>query len=202
MNLKLPVNLFDCVFVMILAMGIFQGRKNGMSGELMNLLKWLTMVVVCGAFYQIVGRWVNQASVFSLLASYLIAYVACALVVLALFALVKHSLGGKLVGSDVFGRTEYYLGMGSGLLRFTCVMIVGLALLNARYFSPTEVRAMKAYQDDVYGSDFFPGLQSLQSTVFETSFLGPQIRTYLSFLLIKPTQPDVRKFQQQELTFP
>ena len=46
--------------------------------------------------------------------------------------------------------------MGSGLVRFSCMLLAALALLNARYFSPTEVRAMEKYQDDVYGSDFFP----------------------------------------------
>jgi uncharacterized membrane protein required for colicin V production len=202
MNYKLPVNLFDFVLVTLLIMGVFRGRKNGMSGELMSLLKWLTVVVVCSALYRVVGRWIRDVSVFSLLASYVIAYMACALVVLSGFALVRHSLGGKLVGSDVFGRSEYYLGMASGLVRFACLIIVGLALLNARFFSQAEVRAMEAYQNDVYGSNFFPGLQSLQSTVFERSFLGPQIKENLSFLLIEPTQPDNSKYQQRELTFP
>lgn len=202
MNYKLPVNLFDFVLVTILVLGVFRGRKNGMSGELMSLLKWVTVAVVCGFSYPHVGRWVKDISVFSLLASYVIAYLAVALVILALFALVKHSLGGKLVGSDVFGRSEYYLGMGSGFLRFAAVLIVALALLNARYFSPAEVRAMEAYQNDVYGSNFFPGLQSLQSTVFERSFLGPRIKENLGFLLIDSTPPDDQKYQQRELTLP
>jgi uncharacterized membrane protein required for colicin V production len=202
MNYKLPVNLADFVLVAILVVGIFRGRKNGMSGELMSLLKWLTVVVVCSFSYQALGRWIKEVSVFSLLSSYLIAYITCALVVLGLFALVKHSLGGKLVGSDVFGRSEYYLGMGSGFLRFACLALVGLALLNARYFSPAEVRAMEAYQNDVYGSNFFPGLQSLQASVFEKSFIGPRIREHMAFLLIKPTEPDGSKFHQRELTFP
>ena len=53
-----------------------------------------------------------------------------AALVYGVFALFKHSVGGKLLGSDVFGRGEYYLGMGSGMLRFGCVLLAVLALLG------------------------------------------------------------------------
>jgi hypothetical protein len=132
----------------------------------------------------------------------LMAYIAIALVILAVFALVKRGLGGKLLGSDIFGQAEYPLGMGSGLVRFTCMLLAGLALLNARYFSPAEITAMRKFQDDVYGSNFFPGLHSLQTTVFERSLTGPWIKDHLSFLLIKPTEPENRQIKQKEYTFP
>ena len=110
---------------------------------------------------------------FSRLTCYLIAYVVGALVIYLLFLGIKRALSGKLVGSEIFGRSEYYLGMGSGLVRFSCMLLAALALLNARYFSPTEVRAMEKFQDDVYGSNFFPTLHSLQTTVFDRSLTGP-----------------------------
>ena len=79
---------------------------------------------------------------------------------------------------------------------------LALALLNARYFSPAEVKAMEAFQNDVYGSNFFPGLHSLQSSVFERSLLGPWIKNNLSFFLIKSTEPDTTKFKQKEFQMP
>jgi len=111
-------------------------------------------------------------------------------------------LDGKLLGSDVFGRSEYYLGMGAGLVRFSCVLLAGLALLNARYFSPTEVRAMEKRDIDLYGSDFFPGLHSVQATVFDKSLTGPWIKENLSFLLIKPTEPEDKELHQKEYVMP
>jgi hypothetical protein len=124
------------------------------------------------------------------------------LLVLLLFAGIKRALGGKLLGSDIFGRSEYYLGMGAGLVRFSCILLTALALLNARYFSPIEVRAMEKYDQEWYGSSYFPGLHSLQTTVFDKSFTGQWIKQNLGFLLIKPTEPDKRELHQRDAVMP
>ena len=195
-------NFFDILLLFFLIAGVLQGRKHGMSEELMNLIKWVVIVVVCAVVYEPGGQFLAQSSPFSLLSSFLMVYVTCALLIYGIFALLKHSIGGKLIGSDIFGRAEYYLGMGSGLLRFTCMLIVGLALLNARYFSPQEVRAMENYQNDMYGSNFFPGLHSAQSVVFEKSFTGPLIKDYLGFALIKSTKPENKDFHQKDANVP
>ncbi|HSU57254.1 MAG TPA: CvpA family protein [Candidatus Dormibacteraeota bacterium] len=195
----LPFNGFDLVLVVVLGLGIYSGRKQGMSGELMPLVKWLAILFVCAAAYEPVGSLFFQTTgIFSNLTCYVMAYVGAALVIVLLFAAVKHSLGGKLVGSDMFGGAEYYLGMASGFVRFACILFVFLAVLNARYFSPAEVKAMEKFQDDVYGSNFFPTLHTLQAEVFEKSLTGPWIRDNLSFLLIKPTKPEGKELHQKE----
>jgi hypothetical protein len=183
--------------------GISRGRKHGMSQELMLLLKWLVIVIGCAMVYEPVGQMFSQSTgLFGLLASYLMVYILSALLIIGLFALVKNSIGGKLLGSDVFGRSEYYLGMVSGLVRFTCILLAALALLNSRYYNPVEVRAMEKFQDDVYGSNYFPTLHSIQAAVFEQSLTGPWIKKNLDFLLIKPTEPDHRQYKQREAVFP
>jgi uncharacterized membrane protein required for colicin V production len=200
---QLPINLFDLVVVAVLVTGIFRGRKHGMSEELLDLLKWLVILFGCAAIYQPGGEMVRQfTSVFSRLSCYLLAYVGGALLIFLLFAGIKRLFDGKLVGSDIFGRAEYYLGMGSGLVRLSCILLAALALLNARYFSPTEVRAMEKFQDDVYGSNFFPTLHTVQRTVFDRSLTGPWIKENLGFLLIKPTEPQNGQLHQKELGIP
>ena len=82
------------------------------------------------------------------------------------------------------------------------MLLTALALLNAYYFSPTRVEAMEKYQNDVYGSNFFPGLHTLQSVVFEKSLVGPLIKDHLGFLLIKPTEPQDMTFKQKEFQLP
>ena len=150
---QLPINLFDVLLLAVLVAGILRGRKHGMSEELLNLLKWLTIVLLCGSFYAQGGALIGDfTSMFSKLTCYLAAYIGGVVLILLLFIWIKRGFGGKLLGSDLFGRAEYYLGMGAGLVRFGCVLIVGLAILNARYFSPKEVRAMEKFQDDVYGT--------------------------------------------------
>ena len=200
---QLPFNLFDLVVIVVLALGIFRGRKHGMSEELLSLATWLAILFGCAALYQPGGELLTQfTSIFGRLSSYLIAYVAGALLFCLLFAGIKRALGGKLLGSDIFGRSEYYLGMASGLVRFSCILLAALALLNARYFSPTEVKAREKYDNDVYGSSFFPTLHSVQSTVFDRSLTGPWIKENLGFLLIKPTEPEHKELHQKEFAFP
>lgn len=200
---QLPFNFFDVVLVVLLVAGILRGRKHGMSEELMGLLMWVAIVFGCAVIYQPGGDLIGQfTNLFSRLTCYLVAYVVGALLMVLLFAGIKRGLDGKLLGSDVFGRSEYYLGMGAGLVRFSCVLLAGLALLNARYFSPTEVRAMEKRDIDLYGSDFFPGLHSVQATVFDKSLTGPWIKENLSFLLIKPTEPEDKELHQKEYVMP
>lgn len=199
---QLPINIFDIIVLVVLAAGFLAGRRHGMSEELLGLLKWLAVVLVCGLLYGPLGRMLNAATPFSLLASYLIVYTVAAGLILGFFALFKHSIGGKLIGSDVFGRSEYYLGMASGVVRYTCVLIFVLALLNSRFFTPQEVSAMENFQNDVYGSNFFPTWHTAQEVVFEKSICGRIIKDGLGFLLIEPTHLDDKALHQKEFSGP
>src|SRR5205814_1593027 len=134
-----------------------------------------------------------------LFASYIAAYVVIAIVIFSLFALFHRGLGGKLVGSDIFGSSEYYLGMGSGFVRFGCIALAALALLNARYYSPADIRAEEKFQKDMYGSSFFPTLHAIQATVFDRSLSGHWIKDNLGFLLIQPTAPENKEIQRREV---
>jgi len=197
MNLNnLPFNWFDVAVVLVLFIGMQRGRKRGMSEECLVMLKWVAVVILCSIAYEPIGLWLTGISPFSRLFCYVIAYTVTAIVVASMFLLVKHATSGKLIGSDAFGSGEYYLGMPSGMLRFACILMAALALLNASLYPAEEVRAMQAVQNENYGSEFFPTLQTVQDQVFTKSFLGPQIKTHLDFLLIKPTLPESKQIQR------
>ncbi len=183
----MPINLFDCFLVAFLIAGLLRGRKNGISEEFMRVLKWLTLVLVCALAYQPMGALVNSSGLFENSAALVVAYLGVALLVLLVFSFLQRRIGKKLTGGDTFGRAEYYLGMGSGLVRYTCILLVGLALLHARAFTPAEVQAMDKYQVDAYGSTVFPTLRNLQQLVFEESLTGACIKANLGFLLINST---------------
>jgi len=204
MNLeKLPFNWFDVAIPIVLIIGLQRGRKNGFSIEMLGAFKWLAIVFGCAfAYGPVAGFITGSSTVFSMLSANLMAYSAAALLIAAVFGLMKKSVNGKLVGSDVFGQGEFYLGMVAGVVKFTCIMFALLALLNARYYAPAEVKAALKYQNDVYGSDFFPTLQSVQSQVFEKSFTGPWIKNQLSWLLIKPTAPQPAQLARKDFTLP
>ncbi|MCX6930155.1 MAG: hypothetical protein NT154_44130, partial [Verrucomicrobia bacterium] len=171
--------------------------------ELLSLIQWLAILFGCATCYQLGGELLAQlTTMFSRLTCYVAAYVVVGLSVLLLFAGLKRAFGGKLLGSDIFGRAEYYLGMGSGLVRFTCILLTLLALLNARYFSPEEIMDLKKYEDDVYGSSFFPTLPSVQASVFEKSLTGPWIKANLGFLLIRPTELETKEIHMRDAGLP
>ena len=177
-------NWFDLVVVVIVGVGIFRGRSRGMSEELLDVLKWLVIIVLGGFAYRPLGQefavWVGMAP----LTSYLLAYVSIWAFVRLLFGWIKRMVGEKLMGADVFGVGEYYLGMGAGAVRFVCYLIFGLALLNAQYVSPEQLAAARRMQQDNFGDISFPTLGRVQQTVFVGSASGSFAKKYLADQLI------------------
>ena len=199
----LPFNWFDVAIIVVLMVGLHFGRKRGLSVELLAALKWLTIVVGCAMAYAPIAQFITMSSsIFSTLAANLMAYFAAGLLIATMFAFLKKSVGGKLLGSDVFGRGEFYLGMIAGAVRFLCILLAALALLNARFYSAAEVNAALKYQNDVYGSNFFPSLHEVQSQVFEQSFTGPFIKKQLDWLLIKPAAPEQKQLARRQFDLP
>src|SRR6266496_3518521 len=133
--MNMPFNWFDIAILLLLAFGVQRGRKHGMSEEIILVIKWLAIVIVGGLGYAVVGDVITDNSVFTRLSAYLIAYAAITLGITVAFLVIKKLANGKLVGSDVFGGGEYYLGMMAGLVRYSCILVFGLALLNAPLYT-------------------------------------------------------------------
>jgi uncharacterized membrane protein required for colicin V production len=195
--MNLPFNWFDIAILLVVFIGLQRGRKHGMSEEIILVIKWLSIIVLGGLGYGIVGDVISDNSVFTRLSSYLMAYTIIALGITVTFLAIKKMANGKLVGSDVFGSGEYYLGMIAGVVRYTCILIFALALLNAPLYTKAERDADVKFQNDVYGSTYFPKLYSVQEAVFEKSFLGPHIHDELSFLLIKSTPREFKELRKE-----
>jgi uncharacterized membrane protein required for colicin V production len=177
----------DFAIVLLMGVGLWRGRKRGMSEELLDIVKWALIVVVAAFLYEPGGRLLASMSVFSPLSCYLFVYVGIMLMVVTVFGFIRRGAGAKLVGSDVFGSAEYYLGMVAGAFRYTCMILVAMAFLNARYYTPEELRASAKYQNDNFGSNFFPSLPDLQQEVFRNSYVGRFTKEYLNVVLIQPT---------------
>lgn len=200
--MNLPFNWFDVALPIVLILGIQRGRKHGMSEELLLVIKWLAIVIVGGLFYQTIGDAIADSTVFTHLAAYRLAYFGIAILIGSAFLGLTKLAHGKLVGSDIFGSGEYYLGMAAGLVRYACIAIFFLSLLNARLYTKQEITANLEAQNEAFGSDFFPTPYSLQSQVFEKSFLGPNIKKSFGFLLIKSTaeeKKDIRRTPDEHL---
>jgi hypothetical protein len=144
------------------------------------------LLVKEGVIRSVFGNSFNQTT-----AAYVSCYLIIALVVLLVFSFIKTPLKRKLEGSNAFGSGEYYLGIVSGIVRYLCIVIFALALLNAPYYSAAEIQAARAYTNRWFGGgmsgysgDFFPTLSEVQASVFRDSLTGPFIKDNLSVLLV------------------
>jgi hypothetical protein len=199
---KLPVNWFDGVVLGLLILGLFRGRKHGMSKEVLPLLKWLTLVLVSGFFYPMTAQLFTNAAGLGKLASCLLGYLLLAFVIWIVFLLFKRLLGHRTSENNFFGSGEYYLGMAAGMVRFACMLLAVLALLNAPYYSQADIQAHEAYVKrwfggGLYSGNYFPDLQTVQSSVFKNSLTGPCLKDYLGALMIETAPPNAAKPQQK-----
>jgi len=200
---KLLFNTFDVALVLVLGFGWWRGRKNGMAKELLPIFQWLFIVLVGGLGYEVLGDQLIQLGIIKAIfgnqfvlktAAYLTAYLLIAGAIWLGFYFLRKKLKPKLEGSNMFGAAEYYLGMVAGVVRYACMSIFALALLNAPYYSSQEITAKIAYNNRVYGGgvqgysgNFFPSLDELQMAVFRDSLFGPGITHTLGALLIRTT---------------
>jgi len=213
---NLLFNWFDVALVLVLGFGFWRGRKNGMAKELLPVFQWLFIVLAAGLGYELLGNQLIQLGIIKAVfgnsfvlktAGYITAYLLIAGFVWILFYLLKKKLKPKLEGSNLFGSGEYYLGMVAGVVRYACILIFALALLNAPYYSSEEIAAKIAYNNRWYGGgmkgysgDFIPTLDELQMTVFRNSLLGPGIKQGLGGVFINttgtgPAKPPVVEIQ-------
>lgn len=190
---QIPFGWFDVVLVGVLAFGLFRGRKNGMTKEMLPMFQWVAIVLVAGVGYEMFGQFFINSFGMDKLWAYILGYLSVALVVFFVFLLLKKLFQARLTGSNFFGNGEYYLGMISGLIRYFCILMFALALLNARFYTSAEIAAHNAYVNRWFGSDFFPDLRTVQTGVFKDSLTGPFIKDYLGVVLINSVAPSAQK---------
>jgi uncharacterized membrane protein required for colicin V production len=196
----MPVSWVDAVILMMLCMGILRGRARGMSEELLDVLRWLASLFAATYLYMPLGNVLADHTVLSQLSCYLLMYALVVVAVQISFTVLRKQVGDKLVESDTFGNAEYILGMGAGALRYACIVLVALAVFHARYYTPEEIRAQVASQEQLFGSAFFPTLGGLQHEVFEQSQLGSLVRLRMPVLLIQATAPADPQLSQAGIT--
>ena len=195
---RLAFNWFDVALVIVLAFGFWRGRKRGMSREFLPAMMWLILVLGAGFGYPILGDQLLQLGVINAVfgnhfrpqtAAFVCAYLFIALAVFLFVLFLNRIYKTKLEGGNAFGSGEYYLGMIAGTVRYACILLAVLALLNAPFYSAAEIQATKDYNKrwlggGMYEGNYLPNLQTLQANVFTESILGPIIRNHLSILLI------------------
>src|SRR5271170_8302266 len=103
----LSYNWFDITVIILLGLGFFRGRKNGMSRELLPTLQWVALVLVCGLGYSLVAQLFRNATSLDQLTSDVLAYLLLASVVWVLTSIPKHKFADRLAVSNFFGASEF-----------------------------------------------------------------------------------------------
>src|SRR5271168_955504 len=95
---NLPFGWFDVLLVAVLGFGLFRGRKNGMTKEVLPLFHWVATVLVCGLGYEAAGQLIINLSGWSNLTCYLIGYFSLMFLMYLLFITMKKIFMQRLTG--------------------------------------------------------------------------------------------------------
>ena len=205
---------FDVIAVALLGFGFWRGRRNGMTKEFLPFFKWVSIVIACTAGYSWLGTVLIQQGVIRSVfgntfrestAAFVASYLIIAFVVFLVFAQLKNTFRERVEGSNTFGNSEYYLGMMAGTLRYACMMIFFLALLNAPVYSLADIHNRQEFNNRWFGGglqgysgDFIPSIDEVQSAVFKDSLVGPEIKKNLSMLLINSDASGIQQATAQK----
>ncbi len=198
------INWFDFIVILFFLFGIIRGRKRGMSQELLDLLLWLGIVFGGALGYKPIALFIVKTTGLPLFWSQLLGYFAIILCCLFVKSILDRLLQDKILEWDLFGGMEFFLGMMAGAARYLCMLLMLLALLNAKLITDQERQAALEKQEQELGSTYFPTLGDVQHSIFNKSFFGRLVKTKFSWILIegvpladKPNSEDV-KYKKQE----
>jgi len=177
-------NYFDIIVIVWLFIGLLRGRKRGLSQELLPTFQWVGIVVAGGMLYWTFSPLIHQYAQFGMLWSNITAYLLIALGVRLIYLWFKQMLAAKLVEKDPFGRAEFYLGMMAGVVRFACMLLVGLALMNSYVQTAAELAQTEKFQEAWFSDIRFPTYGEFQQEVLFKSFTGNLVESNLKSVLI------------------
>jgi uncharacterized membrane protein required for colicin V production len=178
------ISWFDFVTVIMLAAGIWVGRRRGMSAEILDLIIWLGVVILGALSNAAIGGWLHRNVQFSVGTSHVLAYLLVMSAVLFVGFAIRRVVGAKLVSADTFGKGEYYLGMTAGGVRFLCILLAAMAVLHGPRISQEELNRKLAAQRYDLGEIYFPPFGQIQNTIFKSSLTGRAVEKHLYAALI------------------
>jgi len=86
---NLPVNWFDAVIAGMLIIGLFVGRKRGMSKEILPLMKWVTLVLVCGIWHPMAAQLLVNSAQLGRVSSNILGYLLLAAAIFLVFSILQ-----------------------------------------------------------------------------------------------------------------
>ena len=175
-------------------MGLFRGRKNGMTKEILRVSNGWHWSSCAGCFTRPRLKPWSTSRAWKKPTSYLTGYLLLAFGVWLVFVFLKKIFVPRLIGSNLFGSGEYYLGMFSGMIRFACMLFFAAGLAERAGLHPGGNPGPPGLRETlVWRRHLWWQLHSRSAhgagKVFKKSFTGPYIKKYLGTLLINIAPP-------------
>lgn len=181
---RLQLNWFDAAFVLAVGWGCYDGKRNGLSGEHLPLLKWMLIGLAGGVMGDLFGSILGMTLKLSNYWSRMIGAFMWIGAVWGAFAFLKSKGINQLKDSDWFGKIEYPLGFVAGAAKLFCILLTVLSLLNGRTYTPQQIAAQREAQIKEIGSAMFPTMGMINDAAFNRSFTGPRIRGWCGWAFI------------------
>ena len=109
------------------------------------------------------------------------------MMITSIFATVKRKMGEKVFESDLFGKAEYPLGMVAGMVRYGCMLMMMLAVLNAFVLDYAQIEIKKKADEKDLGEGMgMPNKEDIHRGIFINSLTGQFVRKNLEHQLIAP----------------
>ena len=181
---RIPLNWFDAACLFAVGFGCYDGRRNGVSGEHLPLLKWILIGLAGGVMGDLFGSVLQMALSLSHYWSRMIGVGIWIGAVWGSFAFLKSKGINQLKDSDWFGKIEFPLGFVAGAFRLLCIVLTVMSLLNGRIYTAAQIEAQRAAQVRELGSAVFPTMGMINDAAFNRSFTGPYLRRWFGWAFI------------------
>ena len=182
----MPFSWFDGVVIVLLGVGVFKGKKHGMSEELFPLMAWLAVAVGAGMLYQPVGNFLAEHVRIPRYWIMVLTYIFIAFMLHTIFTVIRKKAKDQVQKIDIFGKMEYFLGMIAGALKVACMIVVGVSLFCSKIVTEEEVKRDRAKQENDLGTTFFPTRKTAHYDIVYGSFTGDFLRNKVPNLVMQP----------------
>ncbi|MGB0583139.1 MAG: hypothetical protein ACPGVU_25935 [Limisphaerales bacterium] len=188
----LRLNMFDALLLGALGWGVYQGKEQGASSTHVSVVQWMVIALPGGLAGAFLGSFLGPM-LGSAYWGQLTGYLIWIFIVVGFFAFLNSKGASEWKEADWFGKTEYPLGVLGCMIKYFCIVLTVMSLLNANYYTSEMIRRDREWQIEEFGSALFPSFTMLNNTVFNTSFSGPPLKKTFEGWAILPSAKPLRR---------
>jgi uncharacterized membrane protein required for colicin V production len=175
---------FDGVVLVWILLGCYRGWKNGFSGEVCAVSKWVLMVVAGALLYRPLAGFIGMAGCFPNSWDCRLGYLAPCIVIWIGAAKVTPQISDVLNKLSIGDRLDNVWGLVLGLVRYLCIFLVFFSLFNAAEPTDADIGEMDEANKAMGNVRFNP--LKLEREALQNSLTGRFLNQRAKFIIIDP----------------